>query len=441
MALPLPSVVSNVGPGGPLVTNMQGMNALQKSNLENQYYGPNMQSQIGYRNALTQGQNIENQYMPEKLRLANAFAQLQNQYYGPNIQSEIGLRGAEASNYGAEAAKTNYMLQHPGLLGGEEAKTIQSLMDMGYIPKTSPNSTAAQTAPTPSNAVTQPAVNTQTTPTQNNLLNMNDASQPFNTGNAMVDALLNKQFAAANYQRKMAQGFDWVHSPVDAKSYQIAQLAGAGIDPSEGIQLLSSGHTVPEVLEAKGFPKGYTPDPDFLPTRGNITQLKTRQAALKEVDSLGEFVRDGLGPYARTFGGMSPAQVGDALSGQDENKQAKFLAARMLAPELGTVRIILAQGRPGITALKQLMDKSLTNVGAYQSLVSPKVFDKAQKMADKALTDAFSKATEVYKVGKKSSSSDKDMVTVAIPGGKTIELPREGANRLIKDYPDHKIIG
>lgn len=36
MPLPLPSVVSNVGPGGPLVTSLAGMNALQKAMSENQ---------------------------------------------------------------------------------------------------------------------------------------------------------------------------------------------------------------------------------------------------------------------------------------------------------------------------------------------------------------------------------------------------------------------
>jgi len=94
MALPLPQVVADVGPGGGIVTGMQGMNALNKSALENQYYAPNMQSQIDYRNALTQGQGIENQFMPDKLKLANAFAQLQNQYYGPKTQSDINYNNA-----------------------------------------------------------------------------------------------------------------------------------------------------------------------------------------------------------------------------------------------------------------------------------------------------------------------------------------------------------
>jgi len=46
MGLPLPRVVADVGPGGPLVTAMSGMNALQKQMLENQYYGPKTEAQI-----------------------------------------------------------------------------------------------------------------------------------------------------------------------------------------------------------------------------------------------------------------------------------------------------------------------------------------------------------------------------------------------------------
>lgn len=46
MALPLPKVVSDVSPGGGVVTSMQGQNALTKSALENQYYGPSQQADI-----------------------------------------------------------------------------------------------------------------------------------------------------------------------------------------------------------------------------------------------------------------------------------------------------------------------------------------------------------------------------------------------------------
>ncbi len=94
MALPLPKVVADTGPGGGLVTAMGGMNALAHNMLKRKYYAPDMESQINNRNALTEGQKIANQYMPDKLQLANAFAQLQNENYVPNIQSEINSRNA-----------------------------------------------------------------------------------------------------------------------------------------------------------------------------------------------------------------------------------------------------------------------------------------------------------------------------------------------------------
>lgn len=103
MALPLPDAVKL---GGDIVGSMRSTNELKQLNLENtmkklqnQYYAPNIESEINYRNALMQGQNIQNQYMPDKLRLANAFQQLQNQYYGPNIQSEIQNRNALTQKY------------------------------------------------------------------------------------------------------------------------------------------------------------------------------------------------------------------------------------------------------------------------------------------------------------------------------------------------------
>src|SRR5262245_5728894 len=100
LRIPLPDA-----PAGSVMQGMLQANELKKSNLENrmldlqnQYYAPNIQSEIANRNALTQGQVITNQYLPDKLRLANAFQQLQNQYYGPDIQSQIANRYAQTNN-------------------------------------------------------------------------------------------------------------------------------------------------------------------------------------------------------------------------------------------------------------------------------------------------------------------------------------------------------
>lgn len=377
-------------------------NAVQKSALENaaqrlknQYYAPDILSQIANRNALTQGQTITNQYLPDQLRLANALAGLNVQYYVPKLQSEMNLQRAQAGLYGSEAAKTNYMLQHPGLMAGGEAATLQGLKDMGLLNQNVASAQPQQGAPM--GVPGQPAP-------MNSLQSggQSPAYAPFNTSNPTVNAILNRPFAQAAYQQKMAQGFNWVHSPVDAKDYQIAQLAGAGVDPSESVSLLTQGQTVPQILQQKGYDPNNAPQPDFLPTKGNITQLKKRQAALREMDTISDFVTNGLGPYSQTVFGLSVPQVAGALGGMDDDKQANFLAARGLAPELSNLRLMVAQARTGKYAMQSMIDKSMTNVNAFRSLVTPKVWMKSQKLMGDVLTDAFQNSEKAYMVGKQN---------------------------------------
>lgn len=361
-------------------------------------------------------------------------AQLFNQYYGKDITSQIGLRGAQAGNLSADTKKTNFFLNNPGYFAGDEMKTVQALINMGAIdpnslkPPTQPaqpqvSNPAATTPVATSGTYTPPQTNpasAQANPlspvpsadnplnppaTSGGMFNPSNQSGPFNTNNPMVNAILNKPYANAGYQQRMTQGFNWVHSPVDAKNYQIAQLAGAGIDPSVAVSELSSGLTVPQILQKNGFDPTNPPDPDFLPTRGNIQQLKQRQSALKELDTIGTFIKEGLGPYSQTIQGYSPAQIGDALTGMNPEQQKKFLAARMLAPEYSNIRLMVAQGKTGITAVEQIMDKSMMNVKALHLPITKEIFDGAQELADKTITDAFSKAQTVYKVGQNQKSS------------------------------------
>lgn len=377
----------------------------------------------------------------QKAILGNAYAQIQNQYAPQDFSSAIGLRNAQAGNYSADTAKTRYMLNHPGYFAGEDAKTIQYLMDSGILKPGSlnngnnvpsaqqgmsqsspPQGQGGMTAPLPMSApqaqqlvnATQEQSNQQPAApsfqnsaasaaplTQNQVPGSSDdmeGATPFKTGNPMVDAILNRRYAAVNYQNKMARGFAWVHSPVDARNYQIAQLAGAGVDPSSAVQQLSSGKTVPEILTANGFDPNNPPDPDFLPTHGNIEKLKQRQSALKEASSLSDFVTSGLAPYSQTIHGYSPAQVVHAIANDNPEQQARFLAARALAPELTNVRLLLAQARNGKYAVQSMSDKSLSNVNAYQGLVTPQVFKRTQKLINEQLESAFTKSEEAYKV-------------------------------------------
>lgn len=95
--IPLPKVVYDVEKGGPIITGMQGANALTKSNLENQYYAPNILSEINKRVAETKGINITNQYLPEKLRLANALSGQELEWNPKNWASQNRLRDEQAN--------------------------------------------------------------------------------------------------------------------------------------------------------------------------------------------------------------------------------------------------------------------------------------------------------------------------------------------------------
>ncbi len=391
-------------------------------NLLNQYYPQDIQSQIGLRGAQT--------------GLANQEAK----YTGPKAISEMNLQGAQAANARQEAAKIDYLLHHPGFLGGEESKTLQSLKDMGYLdssnqPLTQPVNNAQGNAQTNNvnNLTNTPLSNTtstslantlqstspQSTPLVNNLTNSLQNTQspptsnvnpnaPFSTGRPLVDAILNKSFAAPAYQRQMTSAFDYVHSTPDMKNYDIAQLAGAGIDPSVGVHELSSGKTVPQILQEHGFDPNNPPDPDFLPTRGNIQTLKTRQAALKEIDVMGNFITKSLGPYSRTIANMPVNQISDALQGKNKQQQADFLAARMLTPEYASLRSKLANGPAGITAVEGILDKSMLDMKPIRALVSPEIWTMAQKKADDVLKSSFAKANDTYKVARQKGVSDNE---------------------------------
>lgn len=306
----------------------------------------------------------------------------------PKMRSLLALQAAQSSNLNSETQRKQWELQHPGYMGGNESKTIQALMDMGII----------------NNDNLQNGGNKK-----NNGLNSdqsNSSYAPFNTGNSMVDAILNQPFSKIAYQNKMTQAFNWAHSPLDVKNYQVAQLAGAGIDPSEAVQQLTSGKTVSEILNDKGFDPSNPPSPDFLPTKGNIQQLNSRKSAMAAVNQLGSYVREGLGPYSQTIMNYSPSQIADSLSGMNRDQQVKFLAARGIVPELTTMRLSAAGGKVTVHAIEAMQDASLNNIKVLRPLISGDVWKDVQSEIDKQINNAMSASNSSYTLKKSKSNVD-----------------------------------
>jgi hypothetical protein len=120
------------------------------------------------------------------------------------------------------------------------------------------------------------------------------------------------------------------------------------------------------------------------------------------MNTISDFVTSGLGPYSQTVFGLSIPQIGDAIGGMDDDKQANFLAARGLSPELSNLRLMVAQARTGKYAMQSMIDKSMTNINALRPLVSQKVWTKTQKLMGDVLTDAFENSEKAYTVGKQN---------------------------------------
>lgn len=114
--------------------------ALKKAQLYNQYYGPNMESEIGLRGAqvghlgaLTSGQNITNQYLPDKLKAEIAAQNFKSQY------PLLGMTGV-AGQVGADL----YLRQHPELYQSQNKLSPQVAQDQSYVPSINPANQQSQ---------------------------------------------------------------------------------------------------------------------------------------------------------------------------------------------------------------------------------------------------------------------------------------------------------
>ncbi len=133
---------------------------LKKAQLQNKWYEPNIQSEIGLRGAqaghlgsLTQGQNITNRYLPEKLKAELASKKFASQ------NPLLGMTGS-AGQVGALL----YLQQHPELMKGNSGisqnhpdNNLQNLsQEESFIPSINQNNVQqAQQAPNPQELLLQ----------------------------------------------------------------------------------------------------------------------------------------------------------------------------------------------------------------------------------------------------------------------------------------------
>lgn len=208
-----------------------------------------------------------------------------------------------------------------------------------------------------------------------------------------------------NYRESLTQNRAWNALPSSAQEYALGVGRVLGLDPIEVQKQVGEGKTMADIAAEMGVDIT-TVDPDYYAQPGNILDVKKREGTQAALNAITEEVSEGMAPYAGKFRGYSIAQVANAVSGESPDKQAKFLAARAMQPEIAAMRVSVGAGNVTEGMISGMVDKALGNASIVEASVTPKVYSKMQGYLDKWLnqsTKALSKST--YGTTKKRADS------------------------------------
>jgi hypothetical protein len=407
-----------------------------------------------------QQMGIQNQVLPQSLQAQLQQLQTNNQYLPQTLQSDIGLKNAQAGLMGTEAGKNQFYLNNPALmLPGMAGQVAGAYMLPGMMPQTSPppvninQQTAPQASGIPADIARPQQVPSQMpanlpisngnyptlpgglTPQQgNNIANQLNAATgtpaPQSTGNPLVDQMMRMMFlpqqkdmAQMQYYASRASAYN--NLTPDQKNQVLAQANAFGYDQTQAGQLLQSGKTLTDLATDKGFDanQGAWPDPIYAPTSAGRSLINRRQSSLAELNTLGPQLTQALAPYSQRIANYSPSQIADAISGDNPDQQARFLAAKALMPEYSALRLKVMQGQVGIEAIKEVQNASMGNIKSFQSLVTPEVYTKANQYMDQWLNQATGAANKVSSTGR---MPDAQTLTNSLSGANAVGTPSQG---------------
>jgi len=364
------------------------------------------------------GQQLMQNFMkfPQELQKAILENQLSQQKYqwNPKIwQSEIGLRNSQAPYYGAltestklgseksrklmpyvtqqaeqalqlqkaQADKINFLLKHPGLMGGPESRDIEALTMMGYIPS-SPQQPSGNSAQYSGQV---PSLNTGNQPLP---IIPQTQTHPFNTGNPLVDAMLNRKYIQSGYQQQMASGYNWAHLPVETKNQYVAQGYGMGIDPLKMMDYINKGYGIQQIAQLEGLDPDNLPAPMYPPTSATKTRVQQVEQVGRELDYLSSASTALIKPFASTYLGLSPPALSAQVSGNEEEqrKYGKYLGALSVQTGIANGRTLLEGGRPGVQVMKMVKESALKGIDQHSPIrMTPIMYEEAQKTIDNLL--------------------------------------------------------
>lgn len=362
MALPLPEIV----PGGDIVAARRNINALAKSDLERKFYAPNIQSEIDQRNALTEGQNIHNKYLPEEYRVANALNQQKFEWNPRNWQSQNAYQDANTN-------KTNTMLP----LDAQNQKNI--------------NEWYARKAQSDIDANKAMAAYRQ----------MGGGGR----GSAGSGDEMRYHATVKDYNPDLLP--DQLREAGDAYASGKATL-------NDGTQLAPMNPTLQRSLD-RAF-KSTTTSP-------LITQGVKANAAESEMPVLDRYISAGRKPYGNTVFGKSPAQIKDTFDINNKAAQDRlgdYIAADVLTFDKAALQTRIAGTESGVTIIDEVMKKSKQTIDAKYPQLSDAARQRALEQVGKALKEALA-ARNSYGIGASSATGKRSSGGLKPPSEMTDE--------------------
>jgi len=432
-----------------------------------------------------------NMKFPQELQaqvLANQIAQVQAQYakpmaeqdliksrqanqYNPRIwESEIGLRGAQAGLAGSEKNKIDYLLKHPGFMGGDETKSIEALKQMGLLnnqyqqvqqpqqpqqqqpqpqmpqPQMGNNMPQQQPqrqggmggfTPIPGNpqaeqmqqraqTVAQASQIAQAVQRQQQAMNI-PASQ-LNTGqgaptgqgfdvNSMVQALIQKPMTDLQYKRTMTQvmqqnlaGKAYTSMPSVEKEYALSQARAFGYTGEEASRMLNQGYDLRSMAQAKGYDPANAsswPMAKGAPTTAIQTRIQRANSTLAALNAVEPIVSAAYAQYSPRFQNVSPSLIKDMISGENPDAQADALAAYALYPEISALRINAMGGNVGEGAIQHIADAAFARLNTLGISPNSYVYQKVQKKVG-MLINKMNRAENAAVFGQVNQSYEQD---------------------------------
>lgn len=234
----------------------------------------------------------------------------------------------------------------------------------------------------------------------------------YQTAQKSFDANLAKKESVTNRNNVLNSTTNYRLMTPDAKKQTEAYLRGMGINPTEGIKMLSGGQSLSDISKSLGINLDDV-QPSYAPTSSVITDEQKRVANTAELNTISKLISPELAKVAQKIGKTSPALYGKMLGNYfGETKESpeeigKILAAHALQFEQSAGRLRTLGARVGIEGIREVTEKMLSDMNVPRSLLTPKIIESMNKWSDEWISqgvDSYSNAIlGRSKLGKKST--------------------------------------